>query len=116
MDHGQKSGFPMVAGSNGSATGKTAFNAVAGHAMTVLGVVKLSNGAKLVKMRNPHGEYHYNGPYSKASEWTAASKKEAKWDSADDGIFFAPIADWKKIFTVLDIAHVKEWKVEAIMG
>jgi len=114
MDHGQKSGFPMVAGSNGSATGKTAFNAVAGHAMTVLGVVKLSNGTKLVRMRNPWGHYDYNGPYSKASDWTAAEKKDAKWTSADDGIFFTPITDWIKIFGYFEVAHVKEWKVEAI--
>jgi len=105
----------MVSHSN-DGTGKTYDGAAAGHAMTVLGVVKLSNGTKLVKMRNPWGHYDYHGPYSKASDWTAADKKVAKWSSAEDGIFFTPVANYKKIFTNLFIAHVKEWKVETIKG
>jgi len=93
MSNGSKMEFPMVAGTSTAPS----FTTVAGHAETVLGVLKLSNGAKLVKMRNPWGSYKYSGPYSKGSKlWTAALKKEAKLDSADDGIFFTPISDWIK--------------------
>jgi len=33
------------------------------HAYTLLGVVKLTNGPQLVKMRNPHNAEYYTGPF-----------------------------------------------------
>jgi hypothetical protein len=41
------------------------------HAYTVLGTVKLSNGEKLVKMRNPWGVEKWKGAWSDHSyKWT----------------------------------------------
>lgn len=67
IEDGVKNEYPMVAGSMTN----PAFNTVPGHAETILGTVKLSNGQKLMKMRNPWGSYKYSGPYSaKSSLWT----------------------------------------------
>ena len=38
-----------------------------GHAYTVLGTVKLSNGTRLVKIRNPWGTEGFVGAYSDSS-------------------------------------------------
>ena len=44
-----------------------------GHAYTLLGAVKLSNGTKLLKIRNPWGSEVYNGPWSDGSSQMTAS-------------------------------------------
>jgi len=44
---------------------------VAYHAYTLLAAFKLSNGVKLIKMRNPWGKETYTGPYcDTCSDWT----------------------------------------------
>ena len=62
----------------------------------------LSNGTKLVKVRNPHGEETYTGPYSDSSTlWTTATRKEANTKLgesdalavSDDGAFWMPFDD-----------------------
>jgi len=47
-------------------------------------------------MRNPWGNNKYNGPWSeKASEWTAAYRKQAEsYGTADIGEFWIPIETW----------------------
>ena len=65
---------------------------VTGHAYSMLGAVKLSNGVQLVKLRNPWGREVYSGPYSDdSSDWTDALKAEAGMVAADDGTFFIPL-------------------------
>lgn len=68
LEEGMKNDYPMVA----STMTHPAYDTTPSHAETLLGVVRLSNGARLVKMRNPWGSYKYTGPYSKNSrEWTS---------------------------------------------
>lgn len=53
-------------------------NLVTGHAYTLIGAIQLSNGANLVKLRNPWGREQYNGEYSdEDSVWTPALLSEA---------------------------------------
>ena len=57
------------------------------HAYTVLGVKMLSNGTRLVKLRNPWGYEVYFGDWSDISPlWTSALRKEADAVEANDGI------------------------------
>ena len=84
---------------------------VTGHAYSMLGAVKLSNGVQLVKVRNPWGREKYSGPYSDdSSDWTDALKAEAGMVKADDGIFFIPLADFKKAFTDYSVLMYQDWK------
>ena len=58
----------------------------------MLGTIQLSNGAKLVKIRNPWGTEGFNGAYSDDSElWDEKAKKEAGHREKNDGIFFTDI-------------------------
>lgn len=71
-----------------------------GHAYSLLGTVKLSNGEQLIVMRNPWGNEKYDGPYcDTCEEWTDALRKEAGMTNADDGIFHIPLKDFKIAFT-----------------
>jgi len=66
---------------------------------TVLGVVELSNGVKLVKVRNPFAIDNYTGPWNDSDPlWTDLFKSEAGMESANDGTFFVPIYDYKRGF------------------
>jgi len=57
-----------------------------------MGTTRLSNGKKLVKIRNPWGIESFSGAYSDKSQlWDEATKKEAGYENKNDGIFFTDI-------------------------
>ena len=61
----------MVAGTpcaNGGDSTKNEMGLVNCHAYPVLGHATLSNGQKLVKLRNPWSLEYYHGPYSDKSD------------------------------------------------
>ena len=64
-----------------------------GHAFTVLEAKELSNGVKLIKVRNPWGKEKYHGPWSDRSDkWTNALKDEVDLVvDNQDGIFWTDI-------------------------
>lgn len=71
---------------------------IAKHAYTVLKVVRLSNGARLVQVRNPLGFERFRGAYSDMDKvWTPELLREAghKIDMKD-GVFFITHEDYYK--------------------
>ena len=87
---------------------------VQGHAYTVLGVVELSTGDKLVKMRNPWASELYDAAWCDACpEWnniSQADKDLAGFTVADDGVFFMPIQLYKDTFSWTHFTHdVQDW-------
>jgi hypothetical protein len=75
------------------------YNLVGAHAYTTIGVLTLSNGTKLVKMRFPWGGEKFNGPWHDGdSKWTDQFKKEANFRKANDGVFSMPIAAYRAGF------------------
>jgi len=66
------------------------------HAFTTLGVVTLSNGVRLVKVRNPHGSDRFHGRWSDDSPlWTAKLKLEAGFEyNKADGVIFMQLEDY----------------------
>ena len=63
---------------------------VPGHAYSVVGAFKLSNGVRLVKMMNPWGVDSYTGEWSDTStKWNPTLRKEVgAVDNNNDGVFF----------------------------
>ena len=81
----------MQAGTTGSNDSYTNSDGLYyGHAFTTLGVVTLSNGVRLVKMRNPHGVDSFRGRWSDDSDlWTDQFKQEAGFTyNKQDGQIF----------------------------
>lgn len=88
---------------------KELFDLHSGHAYTLVGAIELSNGQKLVKMRNPWGSEHYDGPWNDSDPaWTTELKKEAGLEVKDDGYFFMAIVDFKKVFKTLTVLMYKD--------
>lgn len=53
-------------------------NLVGGHAYSFIKTVKLSNGTRLVQVRNPWSVERYTGPWNDTSnKWTEQFKDEA---------------------------------------
>ena len=86
------------------------YNLVTGHAYTMLGAIKLSGGPELVKMRNPHAEENYTGPFRDDDpQWTAQWKEEAGLVVANDGTFFIPVDDFRQAFNEYTISMYQDW-------
>ena len=82
-----------------------------GHAYTLLGVPKLNDGTKMVKIRNPWGSEDYTGPYSDG-KLTTAQKTELGHVSKDDGVFFMDIATFQADFSDVQFALYEDWTVD----
>jgi len=81
---------------------------VMGHAYLTLGVIELSDGVRLVKVRNPWAREDYTGRWcDSCSEWDnhPTAKSEAGWENANDGIFFMPIGLYKSAFEETEVSH-----------
>jgi len=67
-----------------------------GHAYTIIGYHVLSNGVKLLKLRNPWGVETFTGPWSDSSAlWTEALKAEVNLQSnSEDGFFYISLEDY----------------------
>lgn len=79
-----------------------------GHTYVVLSAVQLSNGARLVKLRNPWGKELYSCAYSDNSQrWTPELRREAgaTEKAEDDGVFFMKIEDYYRYGLVTVISY-----------
>lgn len=81
--------------------GGSRYGIVGGHAYSFIKTVKLSNGTRLVQVRNPWSVERYTGPWGdKSTKWTQKYKDEAGFDAKDDGLFFLPIEIFKSDFGI----------------
>lgn len=90
---------------------------VAGHAYTIIGVVRIrkTDGTvqRLVKARNPWGSERYKGKWcDSCKEWANDDyRKQAGLVKANDGIFHIPVEEFNTDFTYLQhIPWNDNWK------
>eukprot|EP00826_Nyctotherus_ovalis_P039385 TRINITY_DN3787_c0_g1_i6.p1 TRINITY_DN3787_c0_g1~~TRINITY_DN3787_c0_g1_i6.p1 ORF type:complete len:929 (+),score=272.17 TRINITY_DN3787_c0_g1_i6:165-2951(+) len=81
-----------------------------GHAYSLMGVVELNTMnagvAQLVHIRNPWGEYEWNGNWSDSSSlWTPELRAQANHTRADDGTFFMSIDDFYNLYSYVFICQ-----------
>ena len=81
-----------------------------GHAYTTLGVVTLSNGVRLVRVRNPHGVDSFHGRWSDDSDlWTDQFKAEADFQyNKEDGKIFMQLEDYHAQMTTTMVNYATE--------
>ena len=79
--------------------------------------MKLSNGQRLVKMHNPWRKEKYTGDWSDESKlWTDKFKAEAKWTSANDGVFFVPFELYYSQYSVTDFSYdTTHWSSDSFL-
>jgi len=78
---------------------------VAGHAYSLIDTVEYEN-FKLMKLRNPWGEFEWKGDWGDNSDmWDKhpSAKKACKYENKDDGAFWIEFQDWKANYDVIQI-------------
>lgn len=71
---------------------------VPGHAYTVISLYEIDK-LKLIKIRNPWGQFEWNGDFSdKSNDWNPKLKEIVGWTDKDDGIFYMKFADFLKYY------------------
>lgn len=69
------------------------------HAYGLVAAKKINfegSSLTLVQLRNPWGNYEWNGEWSDKSDlWTPELKKQCGWTDKDDGLFWMSFADFK---------------------
>lgn len=83
---------------------------VACHAYSLIGAIEIPHEdktVKLVQIRNPWGYKEWNGDWSDYSNlWNSESKKAAKLEQKDDGLFYMCIEDFQKYFHYTSICSI----------
>ena len=85
------------------------------HAYTLIGAY-YTGGQRLVKIRNPWGQFEWHGDWSDQYHgWTDEMKEEVGWSDANDGIFFMSLSDFKNEFGTTTICSCHDdWEYEWI--
>ena len=83
------------------------------HAYGLIKVVEITDRmgdqVQLFQLRNPWGDFEWNGDWGDDSEeWTPESKKIAGWSDENDGTFFMCITDLRKYFSRVQICRVND--------
>jgi calpain-15 len=86
---------------------------VGGHSYGLLGVVELTDmfgdTVQLVKLRNPWGNFEWNGAWSDNSgDWTPELQKQAGWTVEDDGTFFMCMDDLRQYFNRIQVCRIND--------
>ena len=70
------------------------------HAFTVMDTAELSDGTKLIQIRNPWGKETYHGPWSdKSDKWTEALAADVGGvKKANDGVWWISADDYRESF------------------
>jgi hypothetical protein len=124
LKSGLSAGYLMGAGSHSGSDTDTVHGIVQGHAYSILGVQEVSNNGQreqLLCMRNPWGSTEWEFEWSDAwinQNASASVKRQLKWTSADDGIFWIKLPDFLLEFATVYTVRVfnQSWKQKALWG
>uniref|UniRef100_A0A914WD44 Calpain 15 n=1 Tax=Plectus sambesii TaxID=2011161 RepID=A0A914WD44_9BILA len=89
------------------------------HAYSLLDVKEV-NGARLVRLRNPWGQFVWKGAWSDKSElWTPELRRVLMPDGPQSGVFWMPFEEFCYFFDSVDICKVRRvvgWKELRLPG
>ena len=73
---------------------------------------------KLIRLRNPWGDFEWKGDWSDNSElWTPKIKKELGWTGANDGSFWMCLDDFCHYFSRVQICRINaNYKYSSFKG
>ena len=107
---GEKKNYVMTAGTTKNLNGfkLEKIGLTPGHAYTVLEALEI-NGERVVKLRNPWGNFEYSGDWSDySSKWTDELKKKYGFYKKNDGIFFMAYNDFTQYFLTVGFGKIYE--------
>ncbi|CAK9029372.1 Calpain-type cysteine protease DEK1 (Phytocalpain DEK1) (Protein DEFECTIVE KERNEL 1) (ZmDEK1) [Durusdinium trenchii] len=84
---------------------------VENHAYAILGIFETrfrGRALKLLKIRNPWGNFEWKGDWSDASPlWSQELKQLVHFTDEDDGTFHMSLEDFGRVFSVVHICHTR---------
>lgn len=88
-----------------------------GHAYSIVQVKEVDEN-KLINIRNPWGNFRWEGDWSSTSSlWTTEIKKEVNpMLDENDGTFWMGFEDFTKYFRSLNVCRVRNWEEVRIKG
>ena len=105
---GEKKNYMMTAGTTKNTNNfkLQKIGLTPGHAYTVLGVLEI-NSEKVIKLRNPWGNFEFTGDWSDySSKWTDELKKKYEFNKKNDGVFYMSYNDFLKYFITIGFAKI----------
>ena len=109
---GEKKNYMMTAGTTKNTNNfrLEKIGLTPGHAYTVLGVLEIDGGKgpeKVIKLRNPWGNFEFSGDWSDySSKWTEELKKKYEFNKKNDGVFYMSYDDFIKYFITIGFAKI----------
>lgn len=108
IEESDKNKFIICCSSRGVGQVENKMGITSGHAYTMIGFYNLSNGVKLLRLRNPWGKGGWKGDYSHGcKKWTKELKDEVKYKKKKGGYFYMKMEDFFKHFKEISICHYK---------
>ena len=89
-----------------------------GHAYSIITVLKTKEGVQLLKIRNPWGQFEWNGDFSDGHKtWTKeiVSQVRPVFDQ-NDGSFWMSFKDFTKNFKLLNVCKVGDYPEIRVKG
>ena len=105
---GEKKNYMMTAGTTKNTNNfkLEKIGLTPGHAYTVLGILEIAK-EKVVKLRNPWGNFEFSGDWSDySSKWTEELKKKYEFNKKNDGVFYMSYNDFLKYFITIGFAKI----------
>jgi hypothetical protein len=85
---------------------------ISNFSYNVIGVHKVNTtkgNVKLVKLRNPWGNFEWDGDWSDKSRlWTSSIKEEVDYESSEKGVFYMTLEDYHNTFMTTIICKVHD--------
>ena len=111
---GEKKNYVMTAGTTKNLNGfkLEKIGLTPGHAYALLQALEIDTGSgveKVVKLRNPWGNFEYSGNWSDySSKWTEELKKKYEFYKKNDGIFYMGYDDFTQYFLTVGFGKIHE--------
>ena len=105
---GEKKNYMMTAGTTKNTNNfkLEKIGLTPGHAYTVLGILAIAK-EKVVKLRNPWGNFEFSGDWSDySSKWTEELKKKYEFNKKNDGVFYMSYNDFLKYFITIGFCKI----------
>ena len=111
---GEKKNYVMTAGTTKNLNGVKLqrYGLSPGHAYTILQALEIDTGSaieKVLKLRNPWGNFEYSGDWSDYSrKWTEELKRKYEFYKKNDGIFYMGYNDFTLFFLTVGFGKIHE--------
>ena len=112
LNFGIKSGYAMLCSLEDETYNYEESDSVSNFSYTIIGAYKVNTSkgnVKLIKIRNPWGNFEWNGDWSDSSRlWTKSIKDDVEWQPNSNGVFYMSLEDYQANFLTTVICKIHD--------